>query len=218
MKKRLIAAGLMLAMFTGTAAAVSSYTKAINVEYGVSLSINGKTPTLTDVNGKAVQPFVYDGTTYVPIRAVGENLGATVGYDEASNAATVRSANVEALRKNFEIAKLSHRAYEISLTMTWYITSNADADLAASIMPEYEAILAQAQTIDLTTIKGDEMMNAVKTYLQSQIDCLSQSVTAFYNFYGGQSAEKLTFLQRAQEQVSLYQQTQDACSANNLAY
>lgn len=93
MKKRIPAFILMLSLFVTGAFAANAYKKSIEVEYGISLSINGQTPTLTDVNGKIVQPFVYQGTTYVPIRAVGENLGASVNYDENSNRATLVSAN-----------------------------------------------------------------------------------------------------------------------------
>lgn len=89
MKKRLTAIGLMLAFFTTGALAATSYQKTITVDYGVTLSINGSTPTLTDVNGNTVQPFTYNGTTYVPIRAVSDKLSANVEYDATTKTATV---------------------------------------------------------------------------------------------------------------------------------
>lgn len=89
MKKRIPAVILMFSLFLTGAFAANTYQKSINVEYGITLSINGQTPRLTDVNGKTVQPFVYDGTTYVPIRAVGENLGASVIYEQSTNTAYV---------------------------------------------------------------------------------------------------------------------------------
>lgn len=93
MKKRIPAIILMFTVFLTGAFAANTYKKSIEVEYGITLSINGRTPTLTDADGNIVKPFVYQGTTYVPIRAVGENLGADVGYDEKANKATVISAN-----------------------------------------------------------------------------------------------------------------------------
>lgn len=101
MKKRLLAATLMLATFTGTAAALSSYTKNIPVEYGISLQINDQTPQLTDAAGKPVQPFVYDGTTYVPMRAVSENLGAKVSFDASTNTAYIVNDSIEILTALF---------------------------------------------------------------------------------------------------------------------
>lgn len=89
MKKRLIAATLMFAVFLTSAFAATAYQKSITVDYNINLNINGKTPTLTDVNGKQVQPFTYEGTTYVPIRAVANEMGASVGYDNATQTATI---------------------------------------------------------------------------------------------------------------------------------
>lgn len=40
--------------------------------------IDGKVQTFRDVNGKKVDPVLYDGTTYLPIRAIGEMMGKTV--------------------------------------------------------------------------------------------------------------------------------------------
>lgn len=92
MKKRIPAVILMFTLFASSAFAVSTYSKSINVTYGITLSIDGRTPTLTDADGIEVQPFVYQGTTYVPIRAVSENLGATVEYDSNAKKAIINSA------------------------------------------------------------------------------------------------------------------------------
>ena len=81
MNKRFVAATTMMAMFVTSAAAATAYQKSITANYGISLEINGNKANLTDVNGKTVEPFTYNGTTYVPIRAVAENMGSYVGYD-----------------------------------------------------------------------------------------------------------------------------------------
>lgn len=103
MKKRIPAVILMFTLFLTGAFAANTYQKSINVEYGINLNIEGASPTLTDVNGKSVQPFVYDGTTYVPIRAVSENLGASVQYDSASNTAYIHNDAVRAAQYAYMI-------------------------------------------------------------------------------------------------------------------
>lgn len=54
----------------------------IDVDYlDIKLVVNGKEVTPKDANGKVVEPFAYNGTTYLPVRAVGEALGKSVRWD-----------------------------------------------------------------------------------------------------------------------------------------
>ena len=48
---------------------------------GIHIVIDGKELHPTDVNGNPVDPFVYNGTTYLPIRAVANALGKAVSWD-----------------------------------------------------------------------------------------------------------------------------------------
>lgn len=100
MKKRFPAIVLMLTIFCSSALGISTYQKTITATYGINLMIDGKSPTLTDATGNTVAPFVYEGTTYVPIRAVSENMGATVSYDSNTNTASVTSANATSTGSN----------------------------------------------------------------------------------------------------------------------
>lgn len=88
MKKRvqLIALVLSLVLLLGTAAfAAGSYTKEITASYvGISLVVDGVPVTPKDATGKVVEPFIYEGTTYLPVRAVGEALGKPVSWDGAT--------------------------------------------------------------------------------------------------------------------------------------
>lgn len=60
--------------------------KQITANYnGISIIIDGETLHPKDANGNIVLPFVSDGTTYLPLRAVAE----AVGYDVFYNASTV---------------------------------------------------------------------------------------------------------------------------------
>lgn len=55
----------------------------------INIQVNGETFAPTDVNGKEVPVFAYQGTTYAPVRALAEAYGLEVGYDAATNMATV---------------------------------------------------------------------------------------------------------------------------------
>ena len=58
--------------------------KTIEVFTGVSLYIDDEKFTPTDANGKAVEPLLYNGTTYLPLRAIGEALDVEVFWDNAT--------------------------------------------------------------------------------------------------------------------------------------
>lgn len=59
----------------------------LQVSQGINLYLNDHVFIPRDVNGNEVSPFVYNGTTYVPIRAITTALGADVNY--ANNVASI---------------------------------------------------------------------------------------------------------------------------------
>ncbi len=61
----------------------------IEVDPSIQILVNGKTFAPKDANGQDVMTFVYDGTTYAPLRALAEAYGLEVGYDAEKNMATV---------------------------------------------------------------------------------------------------------------------------------
>ncbi len=61
-------------------------TKTVNAVYNnIKIVIDGKQITPKDANGNTVEPFIIDGTTYLPVRAVSEALGKEVDWDGTSN-------------------------------------------------------------------------------------------------------------------------------------
>ncbi len=60
----------------------ASLKKTIDVYYdNVKIFVNNSLVNSKDGNGKTVEPFIYDGTTYLPVRAVAEALGKEVTWD-----------------------------------------------------------------------------------------------------------------------------------------
>lgn len=51
----------------------------------IKLSIDGKITDLKDAAGNKIEPFILDGTTYAPARAIAESLGMEVKYNETTN-------------------------------------------------------------------------------------------------------------------------------------
>ena len=90
-KTRMAALALTLVLGTGTAALAAGNLVNIAVNPGMKLSINGEAFVPTDVNGKEVDVFAYNGTTYVPIRAISEAFGKEVSYDASTQTAVIES-------------------------------------------------------------------------------------------------------------------------------
>ena len=80
---RIGALALCGALLGGTAALAAGVTyKTIQVLYNdISLVVDGVPVTPKDANGVEVEPFVYNGTTYLPVRAVGEAINKQVTWD-----------------------------------------------------------------------------------------------------------------------------------------
>lgn len=47
----------------------------------IKVMINGKEVVPTDANGNTIEPFIIEGTTYLPVRGVASALGLNVGWD-----------------------------------------------------------------------------------------------------------------------------------------
>jgi len=73
--------GLVIAMIP-TLASASTGTQNLLVTYSnIKLYVDGTLITPKDPNGNIVEPFIYNGTTYLPVRAVSQALGKTVNWD-----------------------------------------------------------------------------------------------------------------------------------------
>lgn len=90
MKKRKLILGLVvtLALLCGIVigATASNGIQAIqaSLDSTISVKLNGQTQVLKDANGTTIFPITYQGTTYLPIRAVSGLAGLDVDWDQAS--------------------------------------------------------------------------------------------------------------------------------------
>ena len=126
----LILTVVVTALSVSAMAATSSRT--IQVEDGIRLSLNGATFIPRDVNGKEVSVFLYNGTTYVPVRAVSEAMGVDVSFDSATRTVVLVTPDKSAAQQGGTGSYISaERAKEIAV---------ADAGVAAA-----DAVFLRAQ-------------------------------------------------------------------------
>ena len=67
------------------------------MNYELTIRLDGEALTLRDVNGNEVQPLTYDGTTYLPLRALAEILGLDIGWDGETQTVLLYSRRERAL-------------------------------------------------------------------------------------------------------------------------
>ncbi len=85
--KKCISLILALVMVLGlsvSANAAAPETVTVQISPNITVKLNGEVQTMADVNGNPVYPVLYGGTTYLPIRAVGNMLGLDVDWDGAT--------------------------------------------------------------------------------------------------------------------------------------
>lgn len=78
----MLATALLMGL-VGPAVAASHVNKQLYYN-DIKVRLNGKVLDLKDAKGKKVEPFIIDGTTYLPVRAVGEALDLNVSWDGAT--------------------------------------------------------------------------------------------------------------------------------------
>lgn len=84
MKKKIIAVITTLSLLTGTLAATAwalGTQRTIDITDGVNVFINGETLNMTDAQGNPVEAFIYNGTTYLPARAITEANGNSISWE-----------------------------------------------------------------------------------------------------------------------------------------
>ena len=63
----------------------------IHPEY--TIVVDGATRSFTDANGTAVYPLLYNGSIYLPIRAIGQLMGKTVNWNGTTSTVTLASSS-----------------------------------------------------------------------------------------------------------------------------
>ena len=76
----------------GCAQAADTVTARLRPDY--TIIIDGAERDFYNAAGQQVHPVAYDGTTYLPVRAIGELMGKTVAWDAAANTVTLSGGTV----------------------------------------------------------------------------------------------------------------------------
>lgn len=87
-KKSMLTLALALAVVCGITigASASSTLQEIKayLNSGITIKYNNEVQTMTDAGGNTVYPITYNGSTYLPVRAISNILGVGVDWDQAT--------------------------------------------------------------------------------------------------------------------------------------
>ncbi|ANF94704.1 hypothetical protein [Paenibacillus bovis] len=86
-------AGMLLTSSAGVYAGAKMEKISAFKNYGISIELDGKAYTPVNSNGDKMTAITYEGTTYLPIRAVGETLNSKVLFDVMNNKIMIQSAS-----------------------------------------------------------------------------------------------------------------------------
>ena len=154
-------AGLLIGSMTvGTFAATGS--QSIKATYkNIKVAVNNKVVALKDANGKTVEPFVYNGTTYLPVRGVATALGQQVSWDSKSNTVYIGTQPTKtpstAVPQEYKNALSSAKTYSDMMHMS-------KAAIYDQLTSEYgEKFPAAAAQYAIDNVNADWNYNALKS-------------------------------------------------------
>jgi len=100
-----IVCGFLIAMLTTSAISYAAQkTDILNIVYrDIKLKIEEELITPRDASGNVVEPFISDGTTYLPVRAVAEALNRDVSWENETSTVVISGKPLKELRLASEI-------------------------------------------------------------------------------------------------------------------
>ncbi|MBR3994193.1 MAG: hypothetical protein IKI97_02820 [Clostridia bacterium] len=116
---KILAGVLSVTLLVGGAVLASDGSKNIDIFFrNIKIMIDGAEYVPTDANGTVVEPFIYNGTTYLPVRAVANAFGKDVKWDGEN--ATVYLGKEGRMQPDNRLDKLQYIEYRESYESNWF--------------------------------------------------------------------------------------------------
>lgn len=83
---------LIVSLLTPLNFALAARNESIPITYrAIKVTVDGKSVTPLDGDGNKVEPFLYNGTTYLPVRAIGNALGLSAAWNDKTSTVQLSS-------------------------------------------------------------------------------------------------------------------------------
>lgn len=116
----------------------------------ISITIDGEAFVPRNVSGDEVEPFIENGSTFLPVRAISEAVGKEVSYDAEQNAVYIGAPPAKEALEEIPSLKVGDRIFYESDTSKGYakdsyVLIDRYIRLAESLFSEEEILLAAAE-------------------------------------------------------------------------
>lgn len=162
-KKRiaLMIAVLMLVLSFSTTGFASWLDKTIKASYrNITVFVNNTQKVATTTSGTVVEPFIVDGTTYVPLRGIAEMLGYQVTFNPTTYRIDIVGTDVAALAA--QVIQKDARIKELETQLAKYSTTSLST-LEDDLEDDYSKI--GTVSIKSITLKGDKNNIELQIYV-----------------------------------------------------
>ena len=147
-KIRIIAVTLTAMLALGLTVFAKQATETISVIYdNIKILIDGVEYTAYDANGNVVEPFIYNGTTYLPVRGIANAFDVDVNWDSENSIVNLGYTQIAYLSQmgyvdyttNQETAKFSvYDTYGLDFTLDWKLDELATQMVTYKLNNEYD--------------------------------------------------------------------------------
>jgi hypothetical protein len=164
-----IVAALLFGAAATVFASVGSYPLMASFA-SIRIFVDGKQVDPRDANGASVEPFIINGTTYLPVRAVAEALGMEVSWDSAAKSVYIGTLPVtpkpaeptvppaEAALKKW----LSEKGTDFKLVMESYFGEGTKVFLNA----DGSKLVMEISKVTKTGVPKDERLRQEEAFIQ----------------------------------------------------
>lgn len=184
MKERIqgIIIGIVITLFLiGTLSFASQHSEYVERFYNnIKITLNGIIIEPKDANGNIVEPFIIDGTTYLPVRAICNALGLEVNWNSETN-------TVELIEEGYDGISTGENDTTAVSIKTQYGIENNDV---IKIKDETDTTNAQTRPISNSSIK----LEGTPTEMQKKALEDAKSRITNYNFYGISKKNLISYL------------------------
>jgi len=198
MKKALLSIALIAVAAIAFSVVASNGTVQKNLLYeDIKITLDGREIKPCDVNGNYIEPFIIEGTTYLPVRGVASSLGLTVDWDGNTNTVLLDEAKPDVISVLYDengvmAAYKEMRKAEEGAELVFLVQNHSDNDIAFIVSDIWQSNIKDVRkhyftvesgktkevTISVNKVKETEFTFAVKNEFTQRFICKETEVIA----------------------------------------